>query len=107
MNKKRTIGFNTELSSQCSSFSPNGITFRSDRFLPEWTEMEIQMQIPSLRRKRNGLVGCRGVVIQCGKDCNEQGFEVALFFLDLPKKAADYIATGVVDQIPLTISLAH
>lgn len=57
-----------------------GITFISDRAVPEWTEVGIELRIPQ-------KITCRAVVVECARCAVEHGYKITLLFLDLPKRA--------------------
>ena len=52
-----------------SCLSPKGITFLTDTFMPEWTEVGVEMRLPNpgARRDQPIQIGCRGVVVQCAQ----------------------------------------
>jgi hypothetical protein len=64
---------------------PNGVTFKSDAALPAWTEVDMELQLPS--RKPAGAtakkIGCRGVVVHCKKQNKSGVYDVALLFCDV------------------------
>jgi hypothetical protein len=66
---------------------PKGITFATDTFLPEWTEVGVEVHMPKGSVRRDHCIGCRGVVVRCAPRQHRKGFEVSLLFLDLPKRA--------------------
>ena len=68
-----------------------GITFVSDTFWPEWTEVGVEMRLPNKGARRDQQILCRGVVVQCSRREQGNGFEVALLFLDLPKRAQNQL----------------
>ena len=87
--------------------SPKGITFVSNEYLPEWTEVGVEMLLPHPGTRKNQQIDCRGVVVQCARREQGKGFEVALLFLDLPKQAqADLIARPAAFN-PFSISIAR
>lgn len=87
--------------------SPKGITFISDQYLPEWTEVGVEMRLPHLGTRKNQQIDCRGVVVQCARREQGKGFEVALVFLDLPAQAqADLVASPAAFN-PFSISIAR
>jgi hypothetical protein len=63
-----------------------GMMFVSDQFVPEWTEMNVQMQVPAAGAKKQRDIHCRAAVVQCEKRSRGKGYQVALLFLDLPKR---------------------
>ncbi len=56
----------------------NGIEFASAKPLPPWTEVTLDIESPSERRK----VTCRGVVVACEGN-RHAGYQVALLFVGL------------------------
>jgi hypothetical protein len=85
--------------------SPKGITFVTSQFLPEWTEVGVQIRMPG--SLHNQPVDCRGVVVQCTQRPEGDGFEVALLFLDLPQRIQKHLRDSSHDQHPLHISVAR
>jgi hypothetical protein len=83
-----------------------GITFVTDIFMPEWTEVGVEMRLPNKGARKDASITCRGVVVQCARREQGKGFEVALLFLDLPKKARDQINVmpSAVDSLSISIS---
>jgi len=57
-----------------------GITFISDRALPEWTEVGVELRVPQ-------KITCHAVVVECTRCAVEHGYKITLLFLDLPKRA--------------------
>jgi len=90
-----------------SSLSPNGITFQTPQYLPQWTEVGVLMRLPGAGRQAHRPVDCRGVVVQCAKRAAGEGFEVSLLFLDLPKRAAARLATGARTAAPTSLSIVR
>ena len=87
--------------------SPKGMTFVTDTFLPEWTEVGVEMCLPHTGAHKDQNVGCRGVVVQCMRREQGKGFEVALLFLDLPKRALAHLAAAPSDTRPFSISISR
>ena len=89
--------------------SPKGITFLTDTFLPEWTEVGVEMRLPQTGARRDEAVDidCRGVVVQCAQRQKGKGFEVVLMFLDLPKRAQAHISAAPSTLTPLSISISR
>jgi hypothetical protein len=92
---------------QVFHLSSKGITFVTDTFLPEWTEVGVEMRLPGTGTRKDQLIGCRGVVVQCEKRAQGRGFEVALLFLDLPKRAQAHLAAAPASPNPLSISISR
>lgn len=63
-----------------------GITFTTDVLMPEWTEMNVKMQVPVTGTEKPRAIQCHAVVVQCEKREGRKGYQVALLFLDLPKR---------------------
>ncbi len=81
---------------QVFQLSPRGITFLTERFLPEWTEVGVEMRLPVAGARKDHQIDCRGVVVQCARRQQGKGFEVALLFLNLPKRAQAQISAAPV-----------
>ena len=92
---------------QVFHLSPKGLTFVTDSFLPEWTEVGVEMRLPGTGARKDQLIGCRGVVVQCEKREQGKGFEVALLFLDLPKRAQAHLAAAPTAASPPSISISR
>ena len=75
-----------------SHLSQNGVTFFTERFMPEWMEVGVKMHLPKAGARRDRHVDCRGVVVQCVPRQKGSGFEVSLVFLDLPKCVGPQLA---------------
>lgn len=78
---------------QIQHLSPRGLTFASDQYLPEWTEVGVALKVPHGNNGKSSPIECRGVVVQCQRQRQGNGFEVSLLFLDLPAKARHYLQT--------------
>jgi len=118
---KRDISgiFDTELKSKRSrkaavldkvfDLTPKGITFLTDTFINEWTEVGVEMRLPatSARKDQQIDIDCRGVVVQCAKREQGKGFKVVLLFLDLPKRAQAQLAVPPSAVAPLSISISR
>ena len=85
----------------------NGITFVSDTSLAEWTEVGVKMQLPQHGAHRDTAITCRAVVVQCMRRVKGQGFDVALLFFDLPKRAKTRLDILPAVHGPLSISIAR
>ena len=83
--------------------SHKGITFVTDTYMPEWTEVGVELQMP----RRGQPIICRGVVVQCARREQGKGFEVALVFLDLPKRAQAQLSVSPPPLSPLSISISR
>lgn len=91
------------------SLGPKGITFVSDTYLPRWTEVGVEMRLPGAgaRKDQHIDIGCRGVVVQCERRQQGKGFEVALLFLDLPKRAQAQLSATPPSLSPYSISISR
>lgn len=87
--------------------STKGITFISERFLPEWTEVGVEMRLPGEGSAAPQQIDCRGVVVQCHRRSRGKGFEVALLFLDLPKHAHAQLTNQPAATSPFSVSIAR
>jgi hypothetical protein len=86
--------------------SHKGITFVTDTYMPEWTEVGVEMRMPNQGLRREQPISCRGVVVQCARREQGKGFEVALVFLDLPKRAQAQLSPIPASHSPLSISIS-
>ena len=87
--------------------SHKGMTFFTEKYLPEWTEIGVEMEMPMRGSAKGQQVSCRGVVVQCTKRATGKGFEVSLLFIDLPKHAQTHLSIPAASQPPLSISIAR
>ena len=89
--------------------TPKGITFLTDTFINEWTEVGVEMRLPGpvTGRDQQIDIGCRGVVVQCVRREQGKGFKVVLLFLDLPKRAQAQLAVAPSAGTPLSISISR
>ena len=89
--------------------TPNGLTFLTDTFMPEWMEVGVEMRLPQsgARRDQRLDIGCRGVVVQCARRGQGKGFEVVLLFLDLPKRAQAQLSVAPSAVAPSSISISR
>src|SRR5438552_11809469 len=84
-----------------------GITFVTDTFMPEWTEVGVEMRLPNKGARRDQQISCRGVVVQCTRRQQGKGFDVAVLFLDLPKRSQSQLSVLPPTSSPLTISISR
>ena len=82
------------------------MTFISNTFLPEWTEVGVELQLPG-GVGHGGRIGCHGVIVQCLPRLAGQGYEVALLFLDLPARARDRLRASAHTPNPSIVSIAR
>ena len=87
--------------------SPKGITFVSNRYLPEWTEVGVEMRLPPTGARKDQQIDCRGVVVKCARREQGRGFEVALLFLDLPQRAQAQLIASPALSNPCRISISR
>ena len=87
--------------------SQKGITFFSETHMPEWTEVGVEMHRPVKGARKDQQISCRGVVVQCARRTSGKGFEVALLFVDLPKKAQAQLNIPAAAHQSLSISIAR
>jgi hypothetical protein len=99
----------TAVLDKVSCLSPKGITFTTDTYLPEWTEVgvEIRLPKPGARLDPPIQIDCRGVVVQCAQREKVQWFEVVLLFLDLPQWAKAHLDVAPSVLTPLSISISR
>ena len=86
---------------------PKGITFVTNTFLPEWTEVGVEMCLPQASTRQDQNIGCRGVIVQCTRREKGKGFEVSLLFLDLPKRAQAQLSGVPAAVSPSSISISR
>ncbi len=89
--------------------SPKGITFLTDTYMNEWTEVGIELSLPASGTGKDQPIDidCRGVVVQCAKREKGKGFKVVLLFLDLPKRTQAQLSVVPSAVAPLNISLSR
>lgn len=87
--------------------SHKGITFLSETHLPEWMEVGVEMRMPVNGARREQQISCRGVVVQCTRRSQGKGFEVALAFVDLPKKTQTQLNISPAARPTMSISIAR
>jgi len=87
--------------------SHKGLTFVSETCLPEWTEVGVELRVPVKGARKDQSINCRGVVVQCERRQAGKGFEVALLFLDLPKRDQSLLDAPPVVLDPSCISIAR
>ena len=92
---------------QVFHLGPRGITFVTATFLPEWTEVGVEMCLPHTGSRREQNIGCRGVIVQCARREQARGFEVSLLFLDLPKRAQAHLSAVPAVVSPSSISISR
>ena len=65
------------------------------------------MRLPQRGARADHSISCRAVVVQCARRQQGPGFEVALLFLDLPKRAQTRLDILPAARGPLSISIAR
>lgn len=71
------------LSPESVKIRPNGVEFRADKSIAQWTEMTID-----LLSAEGEKVHCTGVVVECNGN-RHTGYHVSILFMNLTKKAQD------------------
>jgi hypothetical protein len=71
------------LSPESVKIRPNGVEFRADKAIAQWTEMTID-----LLSAEGEKVHCNGVVVECNGN-RHTGYHVSILFMNLTKKAQD------------------
>ena len=61
------------------------MTFRSERRLAPWTEVEVEVEVPGEGQKRRAI-RCAGIVVQCEPSHRHTGYDITLLFLELNKR---------------------
>lgn len=92
---------------QIFQISPKGITFVTEQYLPEWTEVGVEMRLPGAGARKDHPIDCRGVVVQCARRQHGRGFEVALLFLNLSKRAQAQLSVPPSSLGPTSISISR
>jgi hypothetical protein len=65
-------------------FRKNGIEFRTDKPIPTWTEMTVDLQSPVDAKK----VHCTGVVVDCNGN-RHSGYLVSMIFMNMSRQAQE------------------
>jgi hypothetical protein len=83
-----------------------GISFVSDIALPHWAEICVEMQLPRLGAgERERVICCHAVVVQCARRARGRGYEVTLWFSQVPKRAQSALNILPAALNPLSISI--
>ncbi len=85
---------------------PRGMTFVSSHFLPEWTEVDVELRLPG-EPAQKPPIDCHGVIVQCQPRLEGSGYDVSLLFLDLPARARSLLAATHPSRTPPVISIAR
>jgi hypothetical protein len=75
-------------------FRKNGIEFRSDKSIPIWTEMTVDLQSPKDGRK----VHCTGVVVDCQGN-RHAGYSVSMVFMNLSRQSQEHLTKLAYSQL--------
>ncbi len=97
----------TAVLDQVFHLGPKGITFATNKYVPEWTEVGVEMRLPSNGDRKDQQIDCRGVIVQCARRDAGTGFQVSLLFLDLPRKAHSHLTNSSASSRPLSISISR
>lgn len=81
--------------------------FVSDTFMPEWTEVGVELRMPVKGARKDHQITCRGVVVQCARRAKGPGFEVFLVFVDLSKRARAQLDLPTGQRPSMSISMAR
>jgi hypothetical protein len=65
-------------------FRKNGIEFRTDKPIPIWTEMTVDLQSPIDSKK----VHCTGVVVDCSGN-RHSGYLVSMIFMNMSRQSQE------------------
>jgi len=87
--------------------SHKGITFMTDQAVPEWTEVGVKVRLPQKSARKDSMITCRGVVVECSRCQANPGYRITLLFLDLPKRAQEQLAFPATAPSPASISITH
>jgi hypothetical protein len=88
---------------------PRGLTFVTDKFMPEWTEVGVEMQLPlnkPAKKDKSTAVDCRGVIVECEPVGKSKKYQVSLLFLDLPQRIEAELSDKPVTAHRSAISIA-
>jgi hypothetical protein len=67
--------------------SEKGLTFRSTTRLAPWTEVDVEVELPTSGRLKGRRVRCSGVVVGCRPAHDDIGYDITLLFMELDKRA--------------------
>ena len=80
------------LSPESVKIRPNGVEFRTDKPIAQWTEMTVD-----LRAAEGEKVHGNGVVVECNGN-RHTGYHVSILFMNLSKKAQDKLDWWALSQ---------
>ncbi len=72
------------LSANAIRFRKNGIEFSTDKSIPAWTEMTVDLQSPVDGKK----VHCTGVVVECTGN-RHSGYLVSMVFMNMSRQSQE------------------
>jgi len=72
------------LSASAIRFRKNGIEFRTDKPIPAWTEMTVDLQSPVDGKN----VHCTGVVVDCAGN-RHAGYLVSMVFMNMSRQSQE------------------
>ena len=75
-------------------FRKNGIEFRSEKPIPSWTEMTVDLQSPKDGRK----VHCTGIVVDCQGN-RHTGYSVSMVFMNLSRQSQEHLTKLAYSQL--------
>ncbi|MBM3834521.1 MAG: hypothetical protein FJ403_14870 [Verrucomicrobia bacterium] len=75
-------------------FRKNGIEFRSEKPIPNWTEMTVDLQSPKDGKK----VHCTGVVVDCQGN-RHAGYYVSMVFMNLSRQSRERLTQLAYSQL--------
>jgi hypothetical protein len=88
-----------------------GMTFVTDTYIPEWTEVGIEMRLPPSASRtgahKDQAISCRGVVVQCVQREQGRGYEVTLLFFNLNKRDQAQLSVLPPFVSPASISISR
>lgn len=82
------------LSADAILFRKNGIEFRSEKPIPTWTEMTVDLQSPRDGKK----VHCIGIVVDCHGN-RHAGYFVSMVFMNLSRQSQEHLAQLAYSQL--------
>lgn len=73
---------------------PNGIEFRADKPIAQWTEMTVD-----LFSTEGEKVHCTGIVVECNGN-RHMGYQISMLFMNLSKRAQERLDWIALSQRP-------
>ena len=67
--------------------SEKGLTFRSGTRLAPWTEVDVELELPSEVPIKCHRIHCKGVVVECRPAQASPGYDVTLLFIELGRRS--------------------